>query len=525
MGVEEIKRGFQNILSNITVEPCLLFFSICQGLYIIVAQNLYIQKVCQVNLNISAEICESIYLHKTEQLEVQKYVAVLQGYNQILQAVPAVFFALFAGPWSDTHGRKWLLIASSFGYIFNNGVFIINTIWFHELPAEYLLFECLQDCTGGYVCFFLASYAYISDVSTKEQRTKRLAFLDGLFPAGFFFGMSLSGPIKEKIGFIGNFSLGLTFALLCMFYAIFFVKDSRQNRPQEVQEYLDMVEKMEGKKEKKGGLRAMFDIQNVKDGFKTVFRKRDNNLRSFIIMLTIAFLLEIMLTNGKGPITYLYFRRKFSWDMSQFGSYIGIYGFVSIFAQFVVVPFLSQKMKLHDTTIGMLAIVGCIIQSIMLCFTPSGSEYSWMIYVGSLFSFLSGSITTCTRSLTTKCVGPMEVGKVFSIMGALQAMVPLVAGPMYAFMYRETVETFPGMYLLFGAGLYLVVMELLTFVYVGMKRSGVLNRDTKDDFKPVHMEQLLQKKNEEEKVSKIILETAPEGDRFKEVAVFKERLN
>ena len=36
--------------------------------------------------------------------------------------------------------------------------------------------------------------------------------------------MAVSGPIKEHIGFIGNFSLGLSFALLCMFYAIFFVK-------------------------------------------------------------------------------------------------------------------------------------------------------------------------------------------------------------------------------------------------------------------------------------------------------------
>ena len=101
-------------------------------------------QVCKVNFGLDEDICNDIQNHTEEQIRVQKYVSALQSWNGVLQALPAVVYSLFAGPWSDKYGRKMLLICSSFGYVLNNIVYIVNMHFFHELRAEYLLFEVIH---------------------------------------------------------------------------------------------------------------------------------------------------------------------------------------------------------------------------------------------------------------------------------------------------------------------------------------------------------------------------------------------
>ena len=138
------EKKIRIIVENISIEPVFFIFAMCFGFYFIASDQLYIDKVCKVNLNISVDICNEIQKHDELQIMVQQYVSELKVHNKIIQSIPPCIYALLAGPWSDRHGRKILIVFTVFGYVLCNAVFFINTVWFFELKAEYLMFECIQ---------------------------------------------------------------------------------------------------------------------------------------------------------------------------------------------------------------------------------------------------------------------------------------------------------------------------------------------------------------------------------------------
>ena len=63
---------------------------------------------------------------------------------------------------------------------------------------------------------------------------------------------------------------------------------------------------------------SLFDWKNLKEGWVAVLKKREFHKRLFIILLIIAFEIEIFITVGKMGTTYLYFRRQLGWGEAEF---------------------------------------------------------------------------------------------------------------------------------------------------------------------------------------------------------------
>ena len=145
-----------------------------------------------------------------------------------LQSAPGMVFTLFAGPLTDTYGRKPLIICALLGYFLLDIIFLINSIWFYELKVEYLLLECLQDLTGGGAAFYLASYSLMVDITTPANRTRRLSFLDSFMPIGFVIGLPLGTFIKKTYGYVTLYSMAACVILSCILYVVFVVKEEKK---------------------------------------------------------------------------------------------------------------------------------------------------------------------------------------------------------------------------------------------------------------------------------------------------------
>ena len=112
----------------------------------------------------------------------------LIGRRSPVHCYTLVRFSNFLQPQLLRFSRKPLVLASLAGYLLLNIIYAVNAFFFHELKVswgkfkfskqvsvqmEFLLFECLQDLTGGDLVFLLGINALLVDTTAVEERTRR----------------------------------------------------------------------------------------------------------------------------------------------------------------------------------------------------------------------------------------------------------------------------------------------------------------------------------------------------------------
>jgi MFS family permease len=369
---------------------------------------------------------------------------------------------MFAGPLSDTYGRKPVMLLALFGLVIQNLVFLLNAVWFQELRVEYLLLECLQDLTGGRAAFFLAVNSYIVDVTSEETRTARFCFLEAAFCVGTMLGNPIGTKIKAAFGFVTLFSINLALSLATMLYIALYIQDSIHLVSQERRAQI-LEEKEKSLIKCDSGVCGQL-ASTLASNFTCLVRARQHRTRFWIF---VAVYIAALFSRGGRVNNFMFYRRQYQIDTVTYSLLFSIWAFGALISQLFIVPFLSVKLGIGDTGIIILALT----TSILGYLSEALFSQLWVLILSwSVFQLLWANVLITTMSAMSKLIASTEVGKIFCLLALGKSLMKIPSAPLFAFIYRASVSTLPSLYLYIMALILLLILALTTINHVDIKR-------------------------------------------------------
>lgn len=457
--VYTFSEKFKMVATNITVEPIMLCYDIPHVVASLAMQHLNLEKACRVDLNYTTSICDAMAVHnetgyaKEDEAIVQKYVASAMAYRSILQSVIPTILVLFLGSWSDRHQkRKPCIILPLFGEVVLVLGLAISTYFFYEMPIIYNVFiEGLPPAlTGGAHSLDMAVFAYISSITTLEERTVRVGAVNLIITVAGTIGSAICGVLYYQLGFYGCYVLTISAYTFGIFYTMIRIKDTK-------------IEEDINAEPKKSFLVDFFNPEIVKDTFQVAFKEGERNRRKRILAIMILVVVIIGPMIGEHNVLYMFTRYRYEWDEIDYSIYNTFYAVVHIAGGIFSLMLFSKYLKFDDAMLGMLSSTSKILASLVFAFAPSPTVF----YIGAIVELFNGTSFIAMRTIISKLVPANELGKIYSIFSVCEAITPLIYGPMYTSIYKLTIDVVPGAFFL--AGGLLTIPSVLIFYWLHLE--------------------------------------------------------
>lgn len=279
------KEKCLHIVRNVTVEPVIVCYLVPIALTAFATDNINLEKACRVNLGYNLTVCNSLTLRQVDGLQeeddsVQKAVAFMSVWKNVLRYSLPVTIVMFVGSWSDRRARrKPLLLAPLFGEFLTSLGLIMCTFYYMEWPLEVagVVEGLFSATTGGNMVMTTAVFSYIGDVTESDMRTFRMGVVNAIIYLCVPVGVALSGVLLKQISFYGMFSIGAALYVLGFLYGWFYVREPRAPIPR--QQGVSFV-------------KDFFDWKLVVETFSVLFKRREGTrrLQLFLILLALIFI-------------------------------------------------------------------------------------------------------------------------------------------------------------------------------------------------------------------------------------------
>ncbi|GAB6023018.1 hypothetical protein CHUAL_007108 [Chamberlinius hualienensis] len=440
-----------SLWSNITIEPMLFLFMIASNLQSTVTKSLVVEKVCfSLTDTNSSDFCQFVNDNDTMEATIQSRAASIEMYNTIVETVPAIFISIFMGAFSDKHGRKLPMILPIVGFILTVSILGVFSYFMTEIPAELVPLAALPKAFGGgVIALIVMGLSFVSDLTTSETRTARVAAVEAVMLLSQPLGALLGGWLY-KFSYLLVYLVSFFLSLLSLLYLVFFISDVRITS---------------NENERSSSLfRDFFNISHLKETVFTVLKQRPMHDRRHILLLMLVSVIGLLPFFGNTAILFLYTRLRFNWDLATY-SYFGAIISISITIGLVFIAVvLVRWLKMPDPGLAVVGLLASMTSSVLLGFMTS----PLMIYLICIPIAFCGGTSLAVRSQVSKLVPREEQGKVFSILGTVEIIVPLVASVMYTEIYSATVNTFPGLVFLISASVLVFPLAIIIYVFADM---------------------------------------------------------
>ncbi|KAI5642979.1 major facilitator superfamily domain-containing protein [Phthorimaea operculella] len=389
------------------------------------------------NYNISQEV----------ETEVQQYMTTVHTAKLVLEAIGPAFLSFFLGAWSDTHGRKPVVIGALFGLALSQILVVVYST-LNWLGPWWILVTGIPNAFLGFRILITGAMCYIADISTPQDRSLRFAIVQILISIGQIIGHLASSFLVQLIGNIYLLSLSAGCTVVAFIYTHFFIKESLKDAT-------------------KGEITSVLKFSLVKDMFRVVFKRRPDKGRARILLLIITNALTIFIVYGMTNLDYLYTRNKFQWSMREFTIFTAVGTTIGCVGGFVGVAFIQRIFSVPDLAFIAFAFFSAAVECVIRAFATTG----WHFYLSVCISVFSVLTAPLVGSILTKMILMTEIAKVLALMGAIEGLSPLVAPALYNFVYSITIQDFPGAIYIMSLVFYVGCIIMIGIVYYFTRRA------------------------------------------------------
>jgi DHA1 family tetracycline resistance protein-like MFS transporter len=370
------------------------------------------------------------------------FVVMKFGGDAIVYGLLAATYPLFQligapilGRWSDTYGRKKVLLLSNAGTSIGWVLFLIALFLSAEkvfnidlpllgtfviiLPILMLFFaRAIDGITGGNLS---VANAYLSDISSDETRSKNFGKMAISSNLGFIVGPALAGILGGTVyGPILPVLAALILSLITIIVLAFMLKESKPSSAEILVPEGETISKVFAQE-----CKECYDTTNPKKpGLRSVFKLK---YISFLLVLYFLIFLGFNIYYASFPIHAV---NDLKWSITQLGIFYAVLSGIMVLVQG---PVLRKALKKFSEE--KLVIIGSIILGTNFILFVSNNII--MVYGAAvLFAVGNGLMWPSFMSILSKRAGTVLQGSVQGVAGSFGGLASIVGLTLGGLLYN-----------------------------------------------------------------------------------------